>query len=468
MTFASYLIRVLLAMVLLPALSCHKGKSDVVDVRITHPGNDVLAALVEVETAGPLDAFVTYWKSRQEDQPKVSEVSKAKQHHKFLLADLEPGQSYVLQVSTVAEGNAKAGEAHRFKTLDYRPGQKDTFEVVCADPALVPPVFKEGFVLVHRREEPGLIALLNAEGNVVWHYQAKAGFKVVHFTEQKTFLCLLGTKDYQTSYGNAILEVSLAGDTLLYLKKGQNDFQQTIHHEILRNTQNELVTLCVEERVLDLRSKGGGARDTVRGDGILVLDREGRKVWKWTVFDALDPLQDEAIVQSRQDWMHANSLSFDRDGHYLISFYNNGQIWKVNAVTGKVMWRLGRGGDFSLPPMGVFDQAHAVHKDDRGWLLLFDNGVENKVSRSIAYRLDENARKAWLLINTMLPPSLYSDRMGSSYLIGDTALLQCSSKQKTVALTNFRGSVLWQLKSSVMSYRAQFIPKAMISTYSVH
>ena len=36
------------------------------------------------------------------------------------------------------------------------------------------------------------------------------------------------------------------------------------------------------------------------------------------------------------------ALHLTRDGNYLISFYNNGQIWKVNATTGNVIWKFGR------------------------------------------------------------------------------------------------------------------------------
>ena len=158
----------------------------------------------------------------------------------------------------------------------------------------------------------------------------------------------------------------LCGDTLLYLQKGQNDFKQTIHHEIFLNSKNQIVTLCNEERIYGLRSKGGLERDTVHGDGILVMDRQGRKVWKWTVFDAMDPLADENILKKKKDWMHANSVSFDKDGNYLISFYNNGQIWKIDAVSGKVMWKFGKQGDFKIPAWGGIDQAHSVHVNAQG------------------------------------------------------------------------------------------------------
>ena len=342
---------------------------------------------------------------------------------------------------------------------------KDSFWVQCADISLLPPVFQKGYIMVYQRRSPGSVMLLNVKGEIVWSYHSPTtGFKVVRFTKNHSLICITGTKENDPGYGNAILELSLKGDTLLYLKKGQKDFQQTIHHEILLNSKNQVVTLSREERIINLTSKGGLAKDTVVGDGILVLDRQGRQVWKWTVFDKLDPLLDDKIIANKKDWMHANSIAFDKDGNYLISFYNNGQIWNVNATTGNVNWKFGRNGDFEIPPNSLFDEAHAAYVNYKGWLMFFDNGANKKLSRSLAFELDKVSKKAKPMIDAWLPPPLYTDRMGSSYLINDTSLLVCASKHKTVALVNLQGSFLWQLKTNRMeSYRAEFIPKEMLA-----
>jgi len=442
-------------------------KTKIAGVKISFPGNNVLNVQVEVNTADTVNASIKCWMVGQEEKPFVLQMSEPNKNHRFLLTNLKPGQQYVFNIITSRDRITDVSGDYFFRTIDYPRGIKDTFQVVCADTSALPAVFRNGYVMVHRRESPGLILLLNSQGNIVWYHQLKdAGFKVVHFTKNQNFLCLLGTKEYETSYGNAILELSLTGDTLLHLKKGQNDFKQTLHHEIILNPKNEIVTLCVEERIFDLRAKGGLAKDTVRGDGILVLDRQGRKIWKWTVFDALDPLMDETILQNKKDWMHANSVSFDKDGNYLVSFYNNGQIWKIDAITGSVIWKFGKNGDFEMPAGADFDQAHAVHVNERGWIMFFDNGASNKLSRSLAFVLNETEKKAHIVINTWLPPQLFTDRMGSSYLVNDTTLLQCASRHKTVALTNFNGKSLWELRSNrIMSYRAEFISNEKLAPY---
>ena len=60
--------------------------------------------------------------------------------------------------------------------------------------------------------------------------------------------------------------------------------------------------------------------DTVFTDGILVLNRNGDRVWSWIVTDVQNPMLDSDIKNKQKDWGHANSLDVDSDGHYLVSW----------------------------------------------------------------------------------------------------------------------------------------------------
>ena len=467
-----HIIKPMLGCILiLSVYSCFDANNaGITDVKISFRGESILDAQVEFSTLPERSAYIKYWMMGEENKPIVSLQSGLKSNHRFILPGLTPGKQYLFRVVTCNERAEKLSRPYYFKTLEYFKGTADSFRVVCNKPGALPEKFRGGYIMVHRREAPGAILLFDTDGDIVWHHQLKdAGFKVVHFTKNKTFLGLLGTKGFETGYGNAILELSLTGDTLLYLQKGQNDFKQTIHHEILLNSKDQIVTLCNEERIIDLRNRGGLANDTVKGDGILVMDRQGRKIWKWTVFDALDPLADEQIMLKKKDWMHANSVSFDKDGNYLISFYNNGQVWKIDAVSGRVIWKFGKLGDFQIPAWANFDQAHSVHINSQGDLMFFDNGTNQHLSKSVAFRLNESARLAQPIIYTRLPPQLYSDRMGSSYLINNDLLLQCASRHKTVVLSNLKGEFLWELRASkLMSYRAEYISNEMLPIESIN
>lgn len=438
----------------------------IIEVKLSNPGRNTLKVNADIQLSEPLNARIEYWIKGKEKEVFRTPLSKQKKIHHLMMINLVPKESYQYRVIT-EDGTCKAeSKVYDFATQNFPVWIHDLFKVTAPDQKVIPAVFKKGFMLIYQRELPGVVFLINAKGEIKWYHQVVGtGFKTSHFTQKQTILSILGNEEYPTSYGNEILEISLNGDTLLHLKKGQKDFQQTIHHEILLNKKDQLVTLCVEQKVFDLSRYGGGKQDTVKSDGIMVLDRQGKKIWSWSVFDELNPLKDQNVVRDRKDWMHANSLNYDKDGNYLISFYNNGQIWKIDAKSGKVIWKFGKDGDFKMPEGSTFDQGHAVHMNSDGNLMLFDNGTSKKLSRTLIFKLDEEHKEAKLITETKLPVEIYNERMGSAYLIGRKAILQTTSKRHIVVLTNFAGTFLWMLNTSIMPYRVEFIAEKSLSPF---
>ena len=216
---------------------------------------------------------------------------------------------------------------------------------------------------------------------------------------------------------------------------------------------------------MDLTSVGGGKTDTVNSDGIMVLNKNAHLIWKWSVFDAADPLKDPNIVKNKKDWTHANSLNYDTDGNYLISFYNTGQIWKVDAVTGKVIWKLGKGGTINMPADCNFSESHAVHINQDGNLMFFDNGVKQNQSGVYALRLNETQKTAKLDMHILLPKEVFNGRMGSAYMINDTSILVCCSKRHILVLSDRKGTLLWTMETAMPSYRAEFISGEELAPY---
>lgn len=438
-------------------------------ISLSAPGRNTLKVRIDVKTTDPCAVRIEYWQKADSLHKFTTLSSPAGTDHALVLTNLRPKSQYFYHIISSDGGKESTSKVYDFRTSGYPMWIQDFFQTIAPDSTVVPEAFKKGFILFSRRETPGIIFLLDHKGDIRWYHQVNGtGFKTTHFTRNKTILSILGTEEYPTSYGNEILEVSLTGDTLLHLKKGENDFKETIHHEIILNDRSQIVTLNVQTRIMDLSSMGGSKQDTVKSDGILVLDRKGKKVWGWSVFDALDPLKDPKIMQEKKDWMHANSVSFDRDGNYLMSFYNNGQIWKIDSKSGKVLWKFGRGGDFTMPAEGVFDQGHAVHRNAEGDLMLFDNGTSTETTRTLTFGLDESAKTSVLKHHITLPKEFYTARMGSAYLVGSDAVLHCSSKTNSIVLTNLDGRFLWALKSRIMPYRAEFVPQSQVAPYLVN
>ncbi len=75
------------------------------------------------------------------------------------------------------------------------------------------------------------------------------------------------------------------------------------------------------------------------------------------------------------DRFHMNALNFDADSNYLVSVAIEDQIWKINKQTGKIMWKLGKNGNFKMDTSYNFSFQHSVHINPYGDLMVFDNSL---------------------------------------------------------------------------------------------
>lgn len=423
---------------------------------ITNPNGTVFSMVIEVETKDKANVFIEYWKKGNPDSVYISDTSKQKSNHSIAIVGLQQNQQYEYKVCMT--GEASSGKLYTFKTGELPLDVSEQVRLINADFEKLPDTFKKGYLILYRRDVPGLLFIVNTKGEIVSYQRSDStGYKVASYTPSQTLLSLLAPLTYPTSYGNEILERKMNGDTILYLKKGENDFTKTIHHELLYNNKQQLVTLTLDERVVDLSKIRGSKSDTVRGDGILVLDKKGKKIWEWSVFDVLDPLSYPNILKEKKDWLHANSLYIDNDGNYVVSFYLGKQIWKINAQSGKVIWKLGAKGDFKLDKGDWFSESHSVFMNDSRELILFENGTINKRSSIRVYQIDEAKHIASLKNKIQLQEYFYSERMGSAYPLNDSLWLVCTAQSGNIIVVDKQGSVLWRLRTAFTPYRAYFI-----------
>jgi arylsulfate sulfotransferase len=449
-------------------VSCTKKDGNIITaINIGTHSNNELKIQIDVTTSADAKVFVEYWPDKVGSKGKISTpVSKKGVAHSLVLCTITPETDYSFQITTIQDDIKKTSKTYTFHSRKLPEWLQKQFKASCNKPELLPKEFKKGFMLMSKRETPGVAYIVDYKGNLRWYHMiAGTGFKVSRFTEDQSIISILGKNDEPTSYGSEILEINLEGDTLTHLKKGQEDFKYTIHHEIIKKSKNVLVTLYVDEKIMDLSSIGGKKKDTVNGDGILIMDKKGKQLWKWSVFDVMDPMKDKALLKTKKDWMHANSLNYDTDGNFIISFYNNGQIWKVDAHTGKVIWKLGKGGTIKMAAACNFSQAHAAHINRQGNLMFFDNGVDKKQSSVFALNIDEKRNLAKLDLHIKLPKDVYNERMGSAYMIDDETILACCSKRHITVLVNTKGALLWTLESNIPPYRVQFIPEDKLKPF---
>lgn len=309
----------------------------------------------------------------------------------------------------------------------------------------------EGYVLVRKTSSPGAMIMYDGNGQVVWFHESDTVLQRV-FTPYKESYVTLHDK-------SEISEVHYNGDTLKLLKWGSGGFDRKMHHEILKDSDGNYVGLTHEYDLIDFSSNGGLSNDTLKFDGILKLSSDGEKLWSWRLTDYLDPRNSENAFKMKLDWGHANALSIDDDGNYLISFRDFNEIWKLDSSTGAVVWKY----DGSNDDRGYFGQ-HAVHKSLSGEYLLFDNGSprSKRVSRAFGFKESQNGNFVNNL-NIELPDSLFSWKQGSVYQFETNKFLFCSSMRKKLAVTDSLGSVLWMANTNEEYYRAYYIQKGFLN-----
>jgi hypothetical protein len=255
------------------------------------------------------------------------------------------------------------------------------------------------------------------------------------------------------------VEYDLYGNEKFHLNLSDSDPPMEAHHEVRYDKNGDILTLIYQNKIYDLTKLGGNSEKNVLGDKIVKLDKNGKVLWEWSVFDYCDPLQDRTILRSASDWSHANSLAIDTDGNYLISFRNFNQVWKINAHNGEIIWKLGKGGDIKLAKGEFFSGQHAFHVNTDGNYMVFDNGRENRRTRVLTYSIEEKSKIGSVGLKIDLPEDLYCDKMGSAYMMSNENILICAPRTNSIVVIDKNGIIKAHANVGIPDpYRAEYVP----------
>jgi hypothetical protein len=227
-------------------------------------------------------------------------------------------------------------------------------------------------------------------------------------------------------------------------------------------------------RTMDLTAQGGRANQPVAGHTLLRLSSTGATEFHWSAWDHFS-IDDWLFVPPNVgtyptiDFDHPNSLAIDRDGNYIVSFASLGEITKIDAASGAVLWRFGgRHNQFTIvgDALGGFGFQHDVRILPNGDLLFYDNGLAHNPpeSRAVEYRLDLGTMTATLVWEYRHIPALFTPIVGSvqRFQNGNT-LVGFGAAARMVEVTA-AGQVLWEgrltLNGQPVSYfyRARRVP----------
>ena len=442
-------------------------KYEIDSINIITPPYNLLQKNISFKTTSEISAFVSYW-IKNSNSVKYSESSKKDSIHNFSLIFLKPQQEYQYLIHDSNEKSLAISDTLSFftdKLPEYIPNftlEKNDFEF-------------DGLIFLRTPSKPGVQLLIDNRGRVVWFQKSDDNLP--------RFYDFLPPNSYLSSYEpNIFYKINFYGDTIYKI----DTKDKTLHHELTKDKNNNIIGLSYAYKQFDLRPYGGRPRDAIKGDGIVVYDTLGNLIWEWDIFDHEDPipyLEDnrmtltlrdrrkldtlkkrskgifnrDDIQMTRDDWSHGNAIGITQDNNYIISFRNFHQLWKIDSQSGKVLWKLGLNGNVKIDSDNYFYAQHAIHHIKGDTLLLFDNGHRDYrvSSRALMFRMIDGEFS--LIKSIFLPKELYTFKQGSVYLIeNDKLLFSCSVKKKLV-ITNLEGKILWQLAGEHSFYRANYI-----------
>lgn len=270
--------------------------------------------------------------------------------------------------------------------------------------------------------------ILNAQGQLVWFrpLDGKGAFnlEVQHYQGRPVLTWWQGNVNHGQGNGADVI-VNRSYHTVAALHAGDGYVSDL--HEFQLTRQG---TALIDAYVLvphSLASVGGPANGKVWDCVIQELDvKTGRVLWEWHALGHV-PITDSHAPLHRgkgYDYFHLNAIEQLRDGNLLVSARNMWAVYKINRVTGAVMWKLGgRHSNFHMGPGTNFEWQHDAHLSG-DTLTLFDDASdafkqEERESSAKALKVNIAARTVALEHRYTHAPPLTAGAMGSVQLLAN-------------------------------------------------
>ncbi|MGB7528297.1 aryl-sulfate sulfotransferase [Sphingobacterium cellulitidis] len=466
-------------------------KVQILEIELSSPDNQSIKEDVAVKLNSAAPIYIEYWKEG-ESQKFKSPISKEKESHLVHLLLLEPSTKYQYQI-VIDQLFPVRSKLMSFETREQSPWMVHNW--IKENNPHDPKAMGDDLVLLCYRGYPGNISIVDGNGTVRWYWQdEKLGVRLASLTPRGTILALLAPankdefkkepekkegKSLPKNYylrsgrlgfmgGTQLVEISQTGKVLW--RSNLADKGIIMHHDVQMNDLNEIYAIVRDYKIDD---RPNLTKDTLWGDAIVRIDSLGNIKNKWTPWKDWDLTKDHRLDSFKHDRFHFNTISFDQEGNYITSSPIENQVWKIDPKSGKIIWKLGKNGDFKMDAKDYFYFQHMPYITKEGDLLLFDNGDYapqdtaklQKRSRAIAFKLNEKEMTAKQSYQAPLPIKQYTARMGSAFLLSNGNLLQTSSKTGSAIITDKSGKVLWELNSHFIPYRAVQVPESFWKNY---
>lgn len=461
-------------LLLLSFASCHEPQVDpiadyVKAVTVSNHESNSLRVNVNIEFKQECDYSVRYWRKDDPD-----DVSTTKCRHtdglngSVTLMYLYEQTEYELEIAIA--GTPICSKSVGFKTRSLPSGV--TGYIAEKGQAVRFP----GYFMQAALRSDGYMTIADMDGKVLW-YEPCQPVGRDYITQFEAFdLKLEGNRIWFLN--GYLFTPEASGITSMATNIGCVDFEGNVsrlwssdrgfspaplaHHEIIELEDGNILVVGSSQKIYDLTPIGGEPNTLVSGDGYTIFNKEGKIVSQWDCFGEIDPLTCEYVNARAFYWdlVHANALSIDSDGYYYMSFNRINQIWKIDPVNGKVLYRVGENGNVDMDQKGYPSGVHAVTPLAPDRLLCLDNGIESGKSRGLIYKVNPQNMSAEIETMVELPEEYSSyDRSNVSLIDGGKALMFGMTNAKVVVFTDLEGNIVKLLRTSVASYRTIYLDR---------
>ncbi len=236
-------------------------------------------------------------------------------------------------------------------------------------------------------------------------------------------------------------------------------------HEFQLTPQGTALITAYDPILCNLASVGGPAYGGVTDGVFQEIDvKTGLVMYEWTSVDHVGfgesyEHASRSTAPEPFDFFHLNSIELDRDGSLLISGRNTWTVYKINAQSGQIVWRLGgMHSSFEMGPgTGTAWQHDPIELPD-GSISIFDNGAAPEVhsqSRGVIVSLNRQSGTATLVGRFTHAPPLIAESEGNMQALGNGDWFIGWGQEPYFSELNAEGNVLFEAHFPVheRSYR---------------
>ncbi len=266
--------------------------------------------------------------------------------------------------------------------------------------------------------------ILDSDGQLVWFHPVQRGafnLEVQHYRGSPVLTWWQGGVGHGQGHGTDVI-LNRSYKPVAVLHAGNGYIADLHEFQITRQG-----TALIDAYALvpyNLTSVGGPANGKVWDCVIQELDiKTGKVLWEWHALGHVPIDDSHATLHPGRayDYFHLNAIEQLPDGNLLVSARNTWAVYKINRVTGQVMWELGgRHSNFHMGKGTTFEWQHDPHLTGENTLTLFDDADyprEERQSSAKKMRVNIAARTVVLEHRYTHHPPLLAGAMGSVQLL---------------------------------------------------